>query len=300
MNAPDLTPGPDVRDAVLRRARVLRLRRQAAWSVAGGALAAVAFVAGGVVLQPSAARRTDVLLPGPATPSSSSAPAVTYSPTASPSDSPSPSPVATTTPPPAPHVPATTPPPPTTRPPTPTVSPTPSPTWLPDDSEPPPEWADEYLDDHGVRRAYPAAYGVCEYNRDEDAGANLPGITVTASGVRVEGTTVFFTVTVTNTGTTARQVREETMVPMDALFQGTRQMTGTGTFRDSVMLTHMLEPGDSVSAVHRMHAVTCAHSRGPRAPLPAGEYRLEASALLYPDDGSGGPVYAPPVTVTIP
>lgn len=289
MNAPDLTPGPGVRDAVLRRARVLRLRRQAAWTSAGAACVAVAVITGGAVLQPTAARRPDVVVPAtdPATPSA------TAEETPTPTSTPSPSPYATSaspTPTLSPH-------------PTPTATASPSTTWIgPDDAEPPPPYPDEYLDDHGTRRAYPAAYGTCEYDRDPDVASNFPGLEVTASDARVEGTTVYVTVTIRNGGTTPLQIKEETMTPMDALFQGDRQMTGTGTFVYSNLLVHMLEPGDSVSAVHRLHAATCAHSRGPRAPLPTGEYQVQVAAIVYPGSGGGfgGPFYAAPVTVTLP
>ena len=63
----ELTPGPEVRDAVLRRARVLRLRRQAAWTGVGGAAMAVVVLAGGAALRPTAGQPVDSLVPGPTT-----------------------------------------------------------------------------------------------------------------------------------------------------------------------------------------------------------------------------------------
>lgn len=293
----DLTPPPGARDAVLLRARALRLRRNAGWATGGAAFAVVAVLIGGAAVRPDArdvvvAATTDPASPSPTAALETPTPeATTAQPTPEPRESlpPETSPRPT----PAARSPYVAPPPPTTAPPT--TMPVPSP-WRTTVT-----YADEYVDDQGTRRAYPAAYGTCEYDRDPGRGELFPTLKVTASGVRVEGTTVYFTVTMTNTGSTRLVVQEETMVPMDALDRGTEQVTGTGTFRDSVTLRHELQPGDSVSAVHRLHAVTCAHSRGPRAPLPAGQYSLVAAALVYPGaGGEGGPVYAAPVTVTLP
>ena len=286
MNAPDPTPGPGVRDAVLRRGRTLRHRRQAAWASAGAALTVLGVVAGGAVVGPEA-RRADVVspigttTPPPGTPSPEPTPT---SPTASPSASPLR---------------------PSTKP-SPTATPTRGQPWTPwtippDDAEPE-VYRDDYLDDRGTRRAYPAAYGTCSYSQQESDPTWVPDLRVSASDPRLVDKTLYVTVTMTNTGTTTLDLTEQTMVPMDALFRGDVQVTGTGTFFQDNEIRHALGPGESFSAVHRLHAVAC---RDPgtreRTRLPAGEYRLRAAVVVYPGEGrEGGPIYADPITVTLP